>query len=200
MYITHSISDNITIGQNWLLFCIPSKKSLFSALSFRMSHRSEHWYTSSSPNDQFFKAKINSVKRSTGGFHWPRVEMQYLIKTSLYCVTITIQTSCLAGVVSIDSGLELIYQFVSCLQVKEQRNRRLEERKGEISLIGSAAVLLNAEIKGSMCFGFAYIDFLPSFHSLLDKHKHVHSFLLSWSSYILFSEAEREAWALIAVI
>lgn len=145
-------------------------------MSFRMSHRSERWYASSSPNDQSFKAKINPVKRSTGGFHWPRVEMQYLIKTTLYCVTITIQTSCFAGVVSIDSGLELIYQFVSCLQVKEQRNRRLEERKGEISLIGSAAVLLNTEIEGSMCFVFAYIDFLPSFYSLLDKHKHVHSF------------------------
>lgn len=75
--------------------------------------------------------------------------MQYLIKTTLYCVSITIQTSCFAGVVSIDSGLELIYQFVSCLQVTAQWNSRLEGRKGEISLIGCAAVLLNTEIKGS---------------------------------------------------
>lgn len=111
------------------------------------------------PMISFSKQKINPVKRSTGGFHWPRVGMQYLIKTTLYC-TITIQTSCFAGVVSIDSGLELIYQFVSCLRVKEQRNRRLEERKGEISLIGSAAVLLNTEIEGSMCLFLHTLIFL----------------------------------------
>ncbi len=158
LYIQYQIILQL-VRTDYFLFCIPSKKITF--FCNELPYEPQIWTLIYIviPKWSFFKAKINLVKRSTGGFHWPRVEMQYLIKTTLYCVTITIQTSCLAGVVSIDSGLELIYQFVSFLQVKEQRNRRLEERKGEISLIGSAAVLLNAEIKGSMCFGFAYIDF-----------------------------------------
>jgi len=102
--------------------------------------------------------------------------MQYLIKTTRYCVTITIQTSCFAGVVSIDSGFELIYQFVSCLQVTAQGNRRLEARKAEISVIGCAAVLLNTEIKGSMLFLHACIDFCKK------KKKNCIHFSLSWTN------------------
>lgn len=101
--------------------------------------------------------------------------MQYLIKTTLYCVTITIQTSCFAGVVSIDSGFRLIHQFVSCLRVTAQWNSRPEARKAEISVIGCAAVLLNIEIKGSMLF-FACMYWFFCLH-----------FSLSWTNMHMFN-------------